>query len=296
MASRLIVSLKKQSGLCGSSVNLRSPAKINLYLNILGKYPSGFHQIESIVERISLCDVITVTAVKDDMVRVICNKKELENQHNLCYRAAALVKKTHKIKTGFTITLKKNIPIGAGLGGGSSNAAATLIGINALLGFALNKFKLYQLGSQLGSDVNFFIAESSYALIRGRGEEVIPFQGKRLRHIVIWPAVSLSTKKVYQHAHAKLTKFLNNVKMIQFALERGNVGLLDDNIFNALEKPALSICKRLKQARQILFNKGVFAHVTGSGSALYTVLGKVTPDYINDSLPRGWFVYEACTF
>jgi 4-diphosphocytidyl-2-C-methyl-D-erythritol kinase len=296
MASQLIVSLKKQSSLYGSTIKLLSPAKINLYLNILGKYPSGFHKIESIVERVSLFDEITIRVQESPRIRIFCADKALQGKHNLCYKAAQLIKERLRLKVGFDIFLKKNIPLGAGLGGGSSNAASVLLGINALLNLGLNQNKLYQLGKSLGSDINFFLSQSRYAFISGRGEKIAPFTGKTFRHIIIWPKTSLSTKEVYQNFKAKLTKALGNVKMLKYALKKGDTCLLKSNIFNALEQSALSLCQELKKAKEIFDKQGVFSSVTGSGSAFYLVLDGAAPFHIKGFVPKKLDVYEVKTW
>lgn len=296
MASQLIVSQKKQNSLYGSTIKILSPAKINLYLNILGKYLSGFHEIESILERVSLFDEINIKLLKENSIRVSCNDKELEGEHNLCFKAAKLIKKEYKLSVGFDIFLKKNIPVGSGLGGGSSNAASVLIGINSLLGLNLSNAQLYELGSSLGSDVNFFLAQSRFALISGWGEKVIPLEGKTFRHIIVWPKAHLSTKSVYRHTKAKLTKVLNNVNMLKYALEKGDTSLLKSNIFNVLEKSALFLCQELRKAKEMLDKQGVFSNVTGSGSAFYLVLDDKTPYNIKGFLPKQCSVYEVKTW
>ena len=165
MDYQLVVSQKLRPGSCGSKLTILSPAKINLYLNILGKYPNGFHRIESVIERISIFDKITVEAIKDPAVIISSNNKQLETKDNLCFRAAKLMKSKYKVPYGLSIFLEKNIPIGAGLGGGSSNAASTLIAINKLFGLGLGLDELYYLGEKLGSDVNFFLSQSLYEAV-----------------------------------------------------------------------------------------------------------------------------------
>jgi len=199
MASQAVVSQKKQSRYYANNIKLLSPAKINLYLNILGKYPSGFHKIESIVERISLCDKIIVKLVKHNDIKIFCNRKDLENKDNLCVKAAKLLKTKYHIKHGFDIYLTKSIPVGAGLGGGSSNAAAVILAMNELCTLNLDQKDLYALGSLIGSDVNFFLSQSSFAIISGRGEKVNPFKGSVFSHVIIWPKVYLSTKRILKN-------------------------------------------------------------------------------------------------
>ncbi|MDD4955126.1 MAG: 4-(cytidine 5'-diphospho)-2-C-methyl-D-erythritol kinase [Candidatus Omnitrophica bacterium] len=296
MDSQLIVSQKSAKNFYGSKIKVLSPAKLNLYLNILGKYPSGFHEIESIAERISLSDEITVIASKNNNIRIFCNKKNLANENNLCVRAAKLIKEKYGLKAGFDIHLFKRIPVGAGLGGGSSNAASTILAIDELCKLNLSRDSLYRIGSLIGSDVNFFLAQSRFALICGRGEKVKPIQGKTLKHTVIWPGVFLSTKRVYSLYRGKLTKFLNNANILSHALKKGDACLVKNSIFNALENSALCLCVELSAAKNKLFESGIFAKVTGSGSAMYTLCEGSLQRKVRSILPKKYFVFHAQTF
>ncbi|MDD5584692.1 MAG: 4-(cytidine 5'-diphospho)-2-C-methyl-D-erythritol kinase [Candidatus Omnitrophica bacterium] len=296
-----MVSLKKQKNFYGSRVKILSPAKVNLYFNVTGTYPStspfaGYHHIESIIERISLCDEIEITVTKAQGVKIISNKKSLENRDNLCVKAASLLAQKRKLPFGFIVTLTKRIPMGSGLGGGSSNAASTLLGLNALLGLRLSLKELYALGACLGSDVNFFLSQSQFAYVQGRGEQVTPFNAKPLHHVIVWPAVNLSTKAVYQNTRVKLTKFLSNANIIKYALKKGDISLLKQNLFNALEESALSLCGQLRKAKVCFDKKGIFCRMTGSGSALYTISRKLETARFGSMHPKHWLVVSVKTF
>lgn len=295
MDAQLIVSLHKTNNLPDSSISLLSPAKLNLYLNIVGKYHSGFHKIESIVERVSLYDEVTISVERKPMIRITCNDKGLENEDNLCFKAAQLLKEKFSLPFGLCIALKKHIPIGAGLGGGSSNAATTLLGIDRLFNLRLCQKDLYQLGARLGSDVNFFLAQSPFAFIRARGQIVEPFYAKALRHYIIWPGIAIATKEVYQRYRDRLiqlTKFLNNAKILRFALKKGDGFLIAKSIFNALENCVLSFCSELKEIKLFLERRGIIARVTGSGSALYTVGATVPEKTLRRFLPRRYSLFK----
>ncbi|MDD3295836.1 MAG: 4-(cytidine 5'-diphospho)-2-C-methyl-D-erythritol kinase [Candidatus Omnitrophica bacterium] len=304
MVSPLVVSLKKRKSLCGSKVSILSPAKINLYLNITGKMRqrfSGaireFHTIESVVERISLSDMIGIEVTSEEGVSISSNDSSLETNENLAYKAVSLLKETYKIPFGFRIHLKKNIPVGSGLGGGSSNAASTLLAVRDLLGLGISHSKLYSLGAALGSDVNFFLSESNFAVLGSRGEKVTPFHtGRIFKHFIIWPGINISTKEVYRKTRAKLTNFFNNVKILQYALKRADLGLVEKNVFNVLEKGAFSVCKKLKSARDLIFSRGIEARMTGSGSAFYTVSCNFKLSEIKKHLPDSWKIYQVKTF
>jgi len=296
MASQLILSLRRQKNCYGSRISLLSPAKLNLYLNILGKLPSGYHRIESLVERVSLCDRIGITVTKTPDIRISCNDKKLAVCDNLCCRAARLVQEKFGLPWGFDIALTKKIPVGAGLGGGSSNAASVIIAINALLRLKMSQKVMFELGARLGSDVNFFLAQTQYAFIYGRGEKVVPFTGRFLRHWVIWPGVHLSTALVYSKYTSKLTNIFNNAKILRYAVTKGDTVLVKENLYNALEKSALSASSELKQAQEQLLAQGVFCRVTGSGSALYTIIDRAAPARVLRGLPKRWRAFAVHTF
>jgi len=297
MNSRLSVSPKKQKQSSGSKIKLLSPAKINLYLNIIGKYPNGFHRLESIVERISLCDEIMIKVKKEPAINIRCNDKSLENEQNLVVKAALALKKKCKLILGFDIYLKKKIPIGSGLGGGSSNAATVLLGINKLLGLGLKKEELYGLGASLGSDVNFFISESKFAYLTGRGQEVRPLNiDNKFSHFIIWPAINVSTKKVYENSRVKLTKIFNSANILQYALKINDAFLIKKGIFNALEKSAFSLYPKLVRVKEALDKCRVFSKLTGSGSAFYTIFANTSIGKIRSVVPNNWVVLRAQTF
>ena len=277
-----------------SKIRLLCPAKINLYLNILGKYKDGYHKIETVVNRINLSDTLTITLKKNpSKLELFCNERALQNKDNLCLRAIHLMKKTLKIKQGFTLFLEKKIPVGAGLGGGSSCAASTLLGINTLLKLNLPQEMLYSLGKQLGSDVNFFLSQSSFAYLEGRGEKVHPLRAcRRLQYFIVYPTVGISTRRVYQRTKANLTKFFNNVNIINYALRKGDIALLEANMFNVLEKVAYSLSSPLRKKRELLKNLGFI--MTGSGSALFTLVKDTKDLYsLRKGVPQEWSVYRA---
>tara|TARA_B100000315_G_scaffold256617_1_gene302965 strand:- start:456 stop:1190 length:735 start_codon:yes stop_codon:yes gene_type:complete len=244
-----------------------------------------------------LSDEIDIQIKKDPSIKITSNQKSLETDQNLVIKAAKLIKKKFKIPFGFYFSLKKNIPIGSGLGGGSSNAASTLIGLNTVLDLDLPQEELYELGAKLGSDVNFFLSQSNFALLRGRGEKVKPLEiNKKFKHFIIWPGVSVSTKNVYKNTRVKLTKFFNNANILQYALSRGDIFLIKKSIFNALEKGSFLVCSELKKAKEYLRKKSIFSMVTGSGSALYTIGDDSSISKLKNFLPAGWAVFDVKTF
>lgn len=296
MDSPLIISQKKQSNFYGSKISLLSPAKINLYLNIVGEYSSGYRRIESLVERVSLFDRVCLEVVSGKKISIFSNLKSLESKNNFAYKAAQLMKKKFNISSGLNIYLKKNIPLGSGLGGGSSNAASVVLGINKLFSLNAPKSELYKIGEKIGSDVNFFISESSYAYLSGRGEKVTPLSGmKKLCHYIVWPGIFLSTKEVYKNYTAKLTRFFSSDNMVKYSLKNKDTYLLQQSIYNCLEKSAFLLSGKLAELKKFFFQKNIRLFMSGSGSAFYTV-SWADGGKLEKLLPLKWPVFKVKTF
>jgi len=180
-------------------MQLRAPAKINLSFKILGRRVDGFHEIETLMTPVSLCDRLTISRTESaGETEFVCDDPSLPvGDENLVVRAARLFLQTIGPKIGFRIELEKNIPHGAGLGGGSSDAAATLLGLNELCETSLGEDKLAQLAAQIGSDVPFFIVCSA-AQCRGRGELVAPIAlPASLSLLLLKPAFGVPTPWAY---------------------------------------------------------------------------------------------------
>ena len=279
-----------------SAINIRCPAKINLYLNIMGKYKNGFHKIESIVSRISLCDRLIVKVKKNPSIEIECSDKSLENDENLCIKAARLIQKHYNLRCGFSLYLTKHIPVGAGLGGGSSCAASTLLAIDKLLNLRLSQPALYALGKELGSDVNFFLSQSSFAYMWGRGEKIIPLDIQSVfSYCIVYPQEILSAQRVYKCTKVKLTKFLNNVNIIIYALKRKEYELLKWNLFNVLERGGFLASTRLRRYRSLLKNHGFT--MSGSGSAFFTIIEeKKQGCTVKETVPKNWGLFVVQSF
>lgn len=179
-------------------MQLFAPAKINLSFEIKARRDDGFHEIETLMAPISLADRLTIERIEGPQIDFSCDDPSLPGGNdNLVIRAADLFRRTTNIKTGVRIVLEKKIPHGAGLGGGSSDAASTLLGLNELFDTALNQAALMGLGAQIGSDVPFFIAGSA-AICRGRGELVTPTKLHReLDLLLVKPDFGVPTAWAY---------------------------------------------------------------------------------------------------
>src|SRR4030042_1811668 len=185
-------------------LNYPAPAKINLVLEVLGKRDDGYHEIRSLVQTISLCDVISFKPA--DVISLECSEPSLQTSDNLVVQAAELLREVSGCHKGARIKLEKRIPWGAGLGGGSSDGATTLLALNKLWKLRLKTSDLMELAARLGSDVAFFI-HGGAALIEGRGEKVTPLAVSVPRWFVLpippLPKIPGKTQQLYSRLDAR---------------------------------------------------------------------------------------------
>ena len=246
-----------------------APAKVNLVLEVLGRL-GDYHSMSSIVQSIDLCDVLTFEPDSD--IRFKCDAPGLEHD-NLVTRAAELLKACTGCGLGARIELRKRIPWGVGLGGGSSDAAATLLGLNELWRLGLSTGELVDLGAKLGSDVPFFMYGGT-ALVEGRGEKVTPLPSLASTHFVLLvpplPKIEGKTGRMYDRlnsAHFTEGRF---VQQGVAALTRGEA-IDHAGIFNAFERVVFDLLAELDGCRKALQEGGAPAvHLAGSGPCLFT--------------------------
>ena len=187
------------------AVYIRCAAKINLYLDVIRRRSDGYHDIETLFQPVSLWDELTLSATPDELAVRGDDSSIPWDEDNLCHRAARIMFDKTGYRGGAVIEVRKRIPAGAGLGGGSSDAAATLIGLNALLNFQLDKEELGQLALEIGSDVPFFI-HGTPAIGRGLGEDLEGVDGLRDAWIlIVKPDVTISTAWAYEQLNLLLT-------------------------------------------------------------------------------------------
>ncbi|MBI9077232.1 MAG: 4-(cytidine 5'-diphospho)-2-C-methyl-D-erythritol kinase [Desulfatibacillum sp.] len=244
-----------------------SPAKVNLTLRICGKRPDGYHEIESLMCPISLWDTVTLEPGGQG-VRVRCNTPGIpQDETNLAHRAATLFFQEFGPGPGLLITLDKKIPAGAGLGGGSSNAASVLQGLNTLLGEPFSLENLAAMGARIGSDVPFFVYGRP-AWITGTGEGIDLVTGLYPHHIVVvFPAIEASTARVYKKCNLALTRCK---KIHRVPVLTGDQSYIEGLLCNDLERPALEEYPGIDDARKALLQteaKGVL--MSGSGSSVF---------------------------
>jgi 4-diphosphocytidyl-2-C-methyl-D-erythritol kinase len=251
-------------------ISLKAPAKVNLFLEILGKRDDGFHEIETIMQEIDLADSLQFEETQEG-VTLECNNKNIPaNQDNLVCKAANLILEECGIKKGVLINLEKNIPVGAGLGGGSSDAATTLKALNSLWKVGLNNEELMEFAAKLGSDIPFFI-NGKTALCRGRGELITPVEVRnRMDYIILFPRVHISTETIYKNLKIDLTKKRKDVSFFLDALKYSEVAGISKLLFNRLEEIIFATYPDLLQVKSTLESFGFCGlSISGSGSAFF---------------------------
>lgn len=255
-----------------------SPCKVNLLLNILGKRPDGFHDLETVFHSVNLCDQLSV-ARSGAGIQLTCSNPALPTDaSNLVHRAAAKFLEAAKISDGVRIHLDKRIPMAAGLGGGSGNAAVTLLGLNELFGQPLTETELHAIAATLGSDVNFFL-QSKPALASGRGEKIEPLEEfPALRgacFFLVHPGFGISTPWAYR----ELARFPaaqkgqpGRAQRLVGLLQQNNLTAAGQEFYNSLEAPALEKYPVLKLYQEFFRAHGAAATLmSGSGSTTFAI-------------------------
>ncbi|ADP34685.1 MULTISPECIES: 4-(cytidine 5'-diphospho)-2-C-methyl-D-erythritol kinase [Bacillus] len=248
----------------------KAPAKINLSLDVTKKRPDGYHEVEMIMTTIDLADRIELTEIAEDEVRVASHNRFVpDDQRNLAYQAAKLIKDRYKVKKGVSIMITKVIPVAAGLAGGSSDAAATLRGLNRLWKLNLSVEELAELGAEIGSDVSFCVYGGT-ALATGRGE--------RIRHISApphcWvilakPTVGVSTAEVYRQLKLDKVEHPDVNGMIE-AIEEKSFQKVCGQLGNVLESVTLDMHPEVAMIKNQMKRFGADAVLmSGSGPTVF---------------------------
>ena len=255
-----------------NSITLKSRAKINLSIDVLGKRQDGYHLVEMIMQTIDLYDLIEINEKDNDQITIKSTSDEIPlDCNNLVYKAANLIKKTFNINKGVEIHIKKNIPVAAGMAGGSSNAAAALVGLNKLWNLNLSNQQLEKIGLKLGADVPFCI-NGGAVLASGIGEELTPIKGltKDVCILVCKPDLFVSTKEVYECIDSKdIDKRPNNKFLIE-CLKNEDTRQLAENMFNVLEGVTMDKHPVIQQIKDIMTNyRALGAMMSGSGPTVF---------------------------
>ena len=266
-------------------LTLRSPAKLNLFLHIVGRRDDGYHLLQSVFQLIDWCDTVYLKKIAENEVRRINPIPGVPPEQDLVVRAANLLKDFCNVDVGVEIDLKKEIPMGAGMGGGSSDASTTLIGLNALWDLKLSKETLCTLGLKLGADVPFFIFGQN-AFVEGIGEKIQEISLETPDFLVIFPNQGIATASIFQdpeltrdHAQITIDGFLASPLSYQS---------------NDCQAVAMRICPEVKQALEWITQAipGSEPRMSGSGSSVFAVLDPKTDiatlENLLQNLPKGW--------
>lgn len=251
---------------------LKTPAKINWFLSVLRKREDGYHEISSLMQSVDLYDYLTFEQSEKIRIRT---DAEIPLEENLVYKTAIFMRERLSVKKGAVITLKKEIPISAGLGGGSSDAACTLEGLNRLWGLELSKDELAGFGGMLGSDIPFFL-KGPFAAVEGRGEIVTTLNANTSNIILlVKPYLSVSTKWAYSEMGRllpELTKKENNIKLFSQTLDRQDFKSIAVMMKNDLEIPVIREFKVIGELKDRMLAGGARASLmSGSGPTVFGV-------------------------
>jgi 4-diphosphocytidyl-2-C-methyl-D-erythritol kinase len=253
-------------------VKIRAPAKINLRLRVVGKRKDGYHLVDSIMVPVSLYDEIEIikARTRGKHLQVTCNHPSVPSgKKNLAQQAASLLLKEAKIRDHVRIHISKRIPVGAGLGGGSTDAAAVLLGLNRLFHLNYSLKKLEKISLSLGADVPFFIKRVP-ARVQGIGERISPIKKfPRIWLVIAYPGFSVSTAWVYRNLRLKLTKSKVNTSIISLLESPDKIGRL---LVNDLETVTASRYPKIALLKEKLTRAGAAGVLmSGSGSSVFGV-------------------------
>ena len=247
-------------------------AKINLGLDVVRRLPNGYHEVRMIMQTVGICDVLTFRKAASGIQLVVDNEELPTDGNNLICKAAKLLLESAGIEGGVSITLEKHIPIAAGMAGGSTDAAAALLGINELYEIGYDVDKLKELGVKIGADVPYCI-QGGTALAEGIGEVLSPLPTPPTCHLVIAkPDINVSTKFVYENLRANELESHPDIDGMIEGLEKGDLKAITDRLANVLETvtvPAYPIIDEIKQSMLDAGAEG--ALMSGSGPTVFGI-------------------------
>ncbi len=248
-------------------MRILSPAKINLFLEITGKRPDGYHDLVSLMCCVGLCDTVSlIFGVKETSVS--CSHPDVpEDETNLAFAAASLFFNTLNINESVKISIEKQIPVAAGLGGGSSNAASVFLGLNRYYGYPFSPDKLISMGRSIGADVPFFIFREP-AIVSGIGDKLKAYQGlESFKILLVFPGFSISTAKVYKNLNLGLTKCKKKLRSLLLNKQSFDPRC---HLCNDLETTAASMYPGIYTVKEALLRHGALgALMSGSGSTVF---------------------------
>jgi 4-diphosphocytidyl-2-C-methyl-D-erythritol kinase len=256
------------------SITLNAPAKINLFLDIINRRADGYHNITTIFQKIALCDRLKVSIIKDRAILLDCKCQGVPTgRANLVYKAASLMMNRFNLTSGVRIQIRKKIPVAAGLGGGSSDAASTILAIKNLFNLKIGHNQLIELAKGIGADVPFFMSGYSCAVGRGIGERLKKLKTRSHFYVLLLiPKIKIYTKTIYRMIKFPLTKTNTDVNMLARILsgyKKNNK--LNSFLYNRLEQVVCPKFAVVKEAKIALSLYGGGAFLSGSGPAVFAL-------------------------
>ena len=255
-------------------IQLKSRAKINLSIDVVGKREDGSSLVEMIMQSIDLHDIIKIKELDNNKIIIKSNSSNMPlDKRNIAYKAAVLIKKEFNINKGLEIYIEKHIPIAAGLAGGSSNAAAILVGLNKLWDLNLTDEELQNLGLRLGSDVPFCISGRP-ALAQNIGEKLTYIKGlpDETNIVVCKPNLFVSTKEVYQNLNMAIVDTRPNTKLLLQKLEEEDIETVSKNMVNVLESVTSKKYKVINEIESIIMDFNALGTLmSGSGPTVFGI-------------------------
>ncbi|WP_419962676.1 4-(cytidine 5'-diphospho)-2-C-methyl-D-erythritol kinase [Psychrobacillus sp. BM2] len=256
---------------------VKAPAKINLTLDVLHKRPDGYHEVEMIMTTVDLADRIGLELREDGAIHILSVDRFVPNDHrNLAYQAAKILKDIYRVKKGVSITIEKNIPVAAGLAGGSSDAAATLKGLNIIWELGLSLDELAEIGTKIGSDVAFCVYGGT-ALATGRGERIQELPSPANCWIILAkPTLGVSTADIYGNLKVNEIKHPNTAKMIE-SIQQKDFDLMCASVGNVLEDVTLKLYPEVAGLKDQMRRFGADAVLmSGSGPTVFGIVDHET--------------------
>lgn len=254
----------------------KAPAKINLMLDVLHKRPDGYHEVEMIMTMVDLADRLEMSALPRDTIIISSQAGYIPlDEKNLAFQAAKLIKERYNVRSGVYIHLDKKIPVAAGLAGGSSDAAATLRGLNRLWKLGIPDEELKALGAELGSDVPFCVAGGT-ALATGRGEVLTPLVNPPQCWVVLAkPPINVSTAEVYGRLQPERITDHPSATRMREALERHSFADVCQELGNVLEQVTLELHPEVAQLKEAMLRLGADGVLmSGSGPTVFGLVSK----------------------
>ncbi len=254
----------------------KAPAKINLMLDVLHKRADGFHEVEMIMTMVDLADRLELSEMPRDSIIISSQAGYIPlDEKNLAFQAARLIKDRYDVKSGVHIHLDKRIPVAAGLAGGSSDAAATLRGLNRLWRLGIPEKELLELGAELGSDVPFCITGGT-ALATGRGEKLTPITNPPQCWVVLAkPPINVSTAEVYGKLRSGNIAVHPSSRAMIEAIEEGNFQDVCGRLGNVLEEVTLKLHPEVQQLKEAMIKLGADGVLmSGSGPTVFGLVSK----------------------